>query len=91
MPPNAKVGRVLVKSKNESITEIKEKGFRSVSWEGVFWTILLPIIGLVAAAFTPLRAKTAVWAVIYHFTTGVGITAGPCTHMTMPHLMPNTH
>lgn len=58
--------------------KVEEKRVREINWEGVFWVIVLPIIGLIAAAFTPLQTKTAIWAVIYHITTGVGITAGPC-------------
>jgi hypothetical protein len=71
-PSDAQDGRRTFKSN----IEVGKKWVRSVNWEGVFWTIILPIIGLVAAAFTPLRLKTAVWAVLYHVTTGVGITAG---------------
>jgi fatty-acid desaturase len=59
--------------------KLEEKRVREINWEGVFWVIILPIIGLIAAAFTPLQTKTAIWAVIYHITTGVGITAGPCS------------
>jgi len=59
--------------------EIEEKRVKSINWEGVFWVIILPILGFIAAAFTPLQTKTAIWAVIYHVTTGVGITAGSCS------------
>jgi hypothetical protein len=68
----------LSQSKTES--EVGERWVKAVNWEGVFWVIILPVIGLVAAAYTPLRTKTAVWALIYHVTTGVGITAGSFTH-----------
>jgi stearoyl-CoA desaturase (delta-9 desaturase) len=50
--------------------------FERVHWENVFWVIIFPLFGLVAAAFTPLQTKTAILMVIYHFTTGLGITAG---------------
>ena len=65
--------------KSRSDSNAEEKRVREINWEGVFWVIILPMIGLIAAAFTPLQAKTAIWAVIYHITTGVGITAGPCS------------
>ena len=52
------------------------KCFEHVHWENVFWVIVVPLFGLVAAAFTPLQTKTGFWTVIYHFTTGLGITAG---------------
>ena len=48
----------------------------NVHWENVFWIIVFPLFGLVAAVFTPLQTKTAIWTVVYHFTTGLGITAG---------------
>jgi fatty-acid desaturase len=67
----------VLKSRSDSNAE--EKRVREINWEGVFWVIILPMIGLIAAAFTPLQTKTAIWAVIYHITTGVGITAGPCS------------
>jgi fatty-acid desaturase len=65
--------------KSGSDSNAEEKRVREINWEGVFWVIILPMIGLIAAAFTPLQTKTAIWAVIYHITTGVGITAGPCS------------
>ena len=65
--------------KSRSDSNAEEKRVREINWEGVFWVIILPMIGLIAAAFTPLQTKTAIWAVIYHITTGVGITAGPCS------------
>ena len=58
--------------------------FKHVDWESTFWVVELPILGLVAAAFTPLHANTALWAVIYHVTTGVGITAGASSRSSMP-------
>jgi stearoyl-CoA desaturase (Delta-9 desaturase) len=50
--------------------------YKHVDWESTFWVVGLPVLGLVAAAFTPLQTNTALWAVIYHVTTGIGITAG---------------
>merc|ERR1712137_1281292 len=35
-----------------------------------------PLMGCVAAFWTPLKWQTALWAVIYYFWTGLGITAG---------------
>lgn len=52
------------------------KWLERVHWENVFWVILLPLSGLFAALYTPLQTKTAIWTIIYHVTTGLGITAG---------------
>ena len=52
------------------------KWYRQLHWGNIFWVIVFPLCGAVAAAFTPLQTKTAIWAVIYHFMTGLGITAG---------------
>ena len=52
------------------------KWFERVHWENVFWVVVFPLLGLAAAAFTPLHTKTAIWALVYYITTGLGITAG---------------
>ncbi|PUU73588.1 hypothetical protein B9Z19DRAFT_1003973 [Tuber borchii] len=38
--------------------------------------VLVPILGVWAAFYTPLRTQTLCWAVLYYFWTGFGITAG---------------
>jgi stearoyl-CoA desaturase (delta-9 desaturase) len=50
--------------------------YKHVDWESTFWVVGLPIIGIISAAFTPLQTRTAFWALVYHVTTGIGITAG---------------
>jgi stearoyl-CoA desaturase (delta-9 desaturase) len=42
----------------------------------VIFIIGVPVAGCVAAFWTPLQWKTAAWAVMYYFWTGLGITAG---------------
>lgn len=37
---------------------------------------ITPLVGLVGAMYTPLKLKTAVFAVVYYYLTGLGITAG---------------
>jgi stearoyl-CoA desaturase (delta-9 desaturase) len=49
---------------------------RHIAWVNVTFVALIPLAGLIAARFTPLLWKTAVWALIYYFLTGLGITAG---------------
>ena len=58
--------------------------FKHIDWESTFWVVELPIIGLIAAVFTPLHTKTALWALVYHVTTGVGITAGALLEVLEP-------
>ena len=50
--------------------------YKHVNWLNVFLIVGIPIYGLIAAYWTPLQLKTAVWAVAYYFMTGLGITAG---------------
>lgn len=47
-----------------------------VNWLNVFFIGVLPLIGIISAFFTPLYMKTLVWAVVYYYCTGLGITAG---------------
>jgi stearoyl-CoA desaturase (delta-9 desaturase) len=50
--------------------------YQHVNWLNVYFIGGIPLIGCIAAAFTPLRWQTALWAVVYYFFTGLGITAG---------------
>lgn len=50
--------------------------YTHVNWLNVTLIVGIPIYGLIAAYWTPLQWKTAVWAVAYYFMTGMGITAG---------------
>ncbi len=64
------------------LRHISETPFTLTNWhEHIDWlnttvVAILPIIGLISAYFTPLRQGTAIFAIIYYFTTGLGITAG---------------
>jgi stearoyl-CoA desaturase (delta-9 desaturase) len=50
--------------------------YRHIAWVNVTFVALIPLAGLITACFTPLLGKTAAWALIYYFMTGLGITAG---------------
>lgn len=50
--------------------------FRQVNWLNVVLIVLVPLYGCLQAFWVPLQTKTALWAVIYYFMTGLGITAG---------------
>jgi stearoyl-CoA desaturase (Delta-9 desaturase) len=50
--------------------------YKHVNWLNVTFIIGVPLAGCVAAYWTPLHLYTAIFAVIYYFNTGLGITAG---------------
>lgn len=50
--------------------------YKHVNWLNVTFIVGMPLYGCIQAIWTPLQWKTAIWAVIYYFMTGLGITAG---------------
>ncbi|KAI9839271.1 MAG: stearoyl-CoA 9-desaturase [Sarea resinae] len=50
--------------------------YKHINWLNVTLIIGIPIYGMVQAIWTPLQWKTALFAFIYYFCTGLGITAG---------------
>src|SRR5436190_2504259 len=50
--------------------------YKHVNWLNAFLIVGIPLYGLILAYWTPLQRKTAVFAVVYYFMTGLGITAG---------------
>lgn len=50
--------------------------YKHVNWLNTFFIIGVPLMGMIGAYFTPLYWQTAVFAYIYYFNTGLGITAG---------------
>lgn len=50
--------------------------YKHVNWLNVSLIIGIPIYGCIQAFWVPLQLKTAIWAVVYYFFTGLGITAG---------------
>lgn len=53
--------------------------WQHVNWLNVTLIILIPMCGLIGSYWVPLRLKTAIFAVVYYFHTGLGITAGTIT------------
>jgi len=47
-----------------------------IVWINVTFVILVHLVGFIAAYYTPLQRNTAIWALVYYFLTGLGITAG---------------
>ncbi|CEJ88180.1 Putative Acyl-CoA desaturase 1 [[Torrubiella] hemipterigena] len=50
--------------------------YKQVNWLNTTFVVFLPISGFIAAYFVPLQLYTAIFAVVYYFNTGLGITAG---------------
>ena len=50
--------------------------YKHVNWLNVVLIIGIPLYGTIQAFWTPLQLKTAIWAVVYYYCTGLGITAG---------------
>lgn len=47
-----------------------------VNWLNTTFIIFVPLMGFISTYWVPLQWKTALFAVIYYFNTGLGITAG---------------
>ncbi|KAG0019661.1 hypothetical protein BGZ82_011822 [Podila clonocystis] len=47
-----------------------------VDWKHVIGLGLTPLIALYGLFTTEIQKKTAIWAIVYYFATGLGITAG---------------
>lgn len=50
--------------------------YKHINWLNVILIIGIPVYGMIMAYFTPLYWQTAIWAFMYYFMTGLGITAG---------------
>ncbi|KAL4995040.1 hypothetical protein BDV10DRAFT_196999 [Aspergillus recurvatus] len=50
--------------------------YQHVNWLNCFFVLFIPLVGCIGAAWTPLRLYTAIFAVVYYFNAGLGITAG---------------
>lgn len=51
---------------------------KHVNWLNTTLIVFIPLIGFISAYWVPLHLYTAIFAVIYYFHTGLGITAGKC-------------
>lgn len=47
-----------------------------LNWLHVVILVGVPILGLYGCLTTEIQTKTVVWAVLYYFMTGLGVTAG---------------
>ncbi|KIW36678.1 acyl-CoA desaturase [Exophiala oligosperma] len=54
----------------------KYNWYKHINWLNVTLIIGVPTYGCVQAFWVPLQLKTAIWAILYYFATGLGVTAG---------------
>lgn len=50
--------------------------YKHVNWLNVTFILGIPLYGLIQSFWVPLQLKTGVFAFVYYFLTGLGITAG---------------
>jgi len=53
---------------------------KHINWLNTTFILLIPMCGMVASHWVPLRLATLLFAFTYYFNTGLGITAGMTTH-----------
>ena len=54
----------------------RQNWHKHVNWLNVTLIVIVPIIGLISAWWTPLKWQTALFSVVYYYFSGLGITAG---------------
>ncbi|KAG2021825.1 hypothetical protein GB937_004373 [Aspergillus fischeri] len=47
-----------------------------INWLNCFFILFVPLLGCIGAYWTPLHPRTALFALVYYFNAGLGITAG---------------
>lgn len=50
--------------------------YKHVNWLNTYFIIFVPLMGVVASYWVPLKAQTGIFAVAYYYFAGLGITAG---------------
>jgi len=50
--------------------------YQHINWVNTTGIVIVPFIGFLLSLSTPLKRPTLIWAIIYYFWTGLGITAG---------------
>ena len=50
--------------------------YKHVNWINTYFIVIVPLMGLISSYWVPLQLSTAIFAVVYYFNTGLGITAG---------------
>jgi stearoyl-CoA desaturase (delta-9 desaturase) len=50
--------------------------YKHVNWLNTILIVIIPIIGIISAYWVPAQKNTLIFAFVYYFYTGLGITAG---------------
>lgn len=61
----------------------KSNWYKHINWLNVTLIVGIPLYGCIQAFWVPLQWRTALFAVVYYFMTGLGITAGKL-HLYFP-------
>jgi stearoyl-CoA desaturase (delta-9 desaturase) len=64
--------------------------YKHINWLNITLVIGVPIYGIIQAYWVPLHYKTAIWAVVYYFMSGLGITAGTIEEFIKSDALANT-
>lgn len=59
---------------------------KHINWLNTTFIVFIPMIGFISTYWVRLQWYTAIFAVIYYFNTGLGITAGECLPSRQPWL-----
>lgn len=58
--------------------------YKHIDWLNVTFILLIPLAGFIYSYWVPLHFYTFIFAIVYYFNTGLGITAGEPLLSTSP-------
>lgn len=47
-----------------------------IDWLNIYFILIIPLTGFISAYWIPAQTYTIIFAFVYYFNTGLGITAG---------------
>lgn len=62
----------------------KSNWYKHVNWLNVAFIVGIPLYGCIQAFWVPLQWRTALFAFVYYFMTGLGVTAGKLQPISSP-------
>ena len=57
---------------------------KHINWINTVFIIFVPLLGVISSYWVPLKLSTGIFAVVYYFNTGLGITAGEYPSCSSP-------
>ena len=78
-PPDMHPAKSKIDSRKRDVSDLLPTfatWYNQINWLNTSVVVILPIVGLILAIYTPLQRATAVCSIVYYFITGLGITAG---------------